>query len=214
MIDWDALYKISLGLYVLGAKDGERDVGSIVDAVMIGANKPCALVLSCNNGSYTKQCIEKTNEFSLSVLPKDIEPSVIAVFGFQSSRDNNKWDLITKEYFMDLPVLSVAVSYIKAKVLHKYILESNTIFVAEIVGAIKNSDTLPLLYQDYRGELKDLVIKSFNQMKKEKTMSKKWVCTVCNYVYDGDVPFEKLDDDYICPICGVDKSFFEEREVE
>ena len=214
MIDWDALYKISLGLYVLGAKDGEKDVGSIVDAVMIGANKPCALVLSCNNGSYTKQCIEKTNEFSLSVLPKDIEPSVIAVFGFQSSRDNNKWDLITKEYFMDLPVLSGAVSYIKAKVLHKYILESNTIFVAEIVGAIKNSDTLPLLYQDYRGELKDLVIKSFNQMKKEKTMSKKWVCTVCNYVYDGDVPFEKLDDDYICPICGVDKSFFEEREVE
>ena len=98
--------------------------------------------------------------------------------------------------------------------MHKYILESNTIFVAEIVGAIKNSDTLPLLYQDYRGELKDLVIKSFNQMKKEKTMSKKWVCTVCNYVYDGDVPFEKLDDDYICPICGVDKSFFEEREVE
>lgn len=45
-------------------------------------------------------------------------------------------------------------------------------------------------------------------------MAKKWVCCVCNYVYDGEIEFEKLDDDYVCPICGVDKSFFELRDVD
>lgn len=45
-------------------------------------------------------------------------------------------------------------------------------------------------------------------------MAKQWVCTVCNYVYDGDIPFEELPDDYVCPVCGVDKSYFELRDVE
>ena len=38
---------------------------------------------------------------------------------------------------------------------------------------------------------------------------KKWVCTVCGYVYDGDVPFEKLPEDWLCPLCGVGKDMFE-----
>ena len=44
-------------------------------------------------------------------------------------------------------------------------------------------------------------------------MAKKWVCCVCNYVYDGDIDFENLGEDYVCPICGVDKSFFELKEI-
>jgi rubredoxin len=48
----------------------------------------------------------------------------------------------------------------------------------------------------------------------------KWECTPCGYVYDpekgdpdnGIAPgtgFEDLPDDWVCPDCGVDKSFFE-----
>jgi len=48
----------------------------------------------------------------------------------------------------------------------------------------------------------------------------KWKCTVCGYIYDpekGDpesnvepgTPFEKLPDDWICPICGAPKDQFE-----
>ena len=40
---------------------------------------------------------------------------------------------------------------------------------------------------------------------------KQWVCIVCGYVYDGDIPFEELPEDWLCPVCGVDKSFFELR---
>ncbi|MEW6137679.1 MAG: rubredoxin [Thermodesulfobacteriota bacterium] len=49
---------------------------------------------------------------------------------------------------------------------------------------------------------------------------KSYVCQVCGYVYDpavGDpdngVPagtaFEDLPDDWVCPVCGADKSSFE-----
>ncbi|MDP7420770.1 MAG: rubredoxin [bacterium] len=49
---------------------------------------------------------------------------------------------------------------------------------------------------------------------------KKYVCTVCGYVYDpeqGDpnagieagTAFENLSDDWVCPVCGVEKDDFE-----
>jgi rubredoxin len=49
---------------------------------------------------------------------------------------------------------------------------------------------------------------------------KKWRCKVCAYVYDpavGDpdsgvapgTPFEKIPDDWACPLCGVGKEDFE-----
>ena len=48
----------------------------------------------------------------------------------------------------------------------------------------------------------------------------KWRCTVCGYIYDpenGDedggiepgTPFEAIEDDWSCPVCGVDKGEFE-----
>lgn len=50
---------------------------------------------------------------------------------------------------------------------------------------------------------------------------KKFECTVCGYIYDPEVgdpeggiapgtPFENLPDDWICPVCGADKSMFQE----
>lgn len=49
---------------------------------------------------------------------------------------------------------------------------------------------------------------------------KKFVCTLCGYVYDeelgdpdsGIVPgtkWENVPDDWVCPICGADKNSFE-----
>jgi len=51
---------------------------------------------------------------------------------------------------------------------------------------------------------------------------KKWICTVCGYVYDpaiGDLDngiepgtaFEDLPDTWICPDCGVGKELFEKE---
>lgn len=49
----------------------------------------------------------------------------------------------------------------------------------------------------------------------------KWECTACGYIYDPEVgdpdngiepgtAFDALPEDWECPICGVDKSMFEE----
>ena len=55
--------------------------------------------------------------------------------------------------------------------------------------------------------------KSYEEDKKmaeenKKDEGKHWVCLVCGYVYDGDVPFEELPEDWVCPLCGVGKDQF------
>ena len=50
----------------------------------------------------------------------------------------------------------------------------------------------------------------------------RWICTICQYVYDhavGDpdrgiapgTPFEALPDDWSCPLCGAGKDVFEKE---
>ena len=42
-----------------------------------------------------------------------------------------------------------------------------------------------------------------------------WTCSVCGYEYDEKVektPFEKLPEDYHCPICNAPKSAFVKSE--
>ena len=52
---------------------------------------------------------------------------------------------------------------------------------------------------------------------------KKYKCIVCGYIYDpavGDsesgapagTSFEKLPDDWVCPVCGASKSEFEQTD--
>ncbi|MBE8952009.1 MAG: rubredoxin [Quinella sp. 1Q7] len=48
----------------------------------------------------------------------------------------------------------------------------------------------------------------------------KWVCNICGYVYDeedgdpdnGIEPGTKMDDDFVCPLCGVGKDDFSPAE--
>ena len=51
-----------------------------------------------------------------------------------------------------------------------------------------------------------------NPFKEDKKMAKKYVCDICGYEYDGEIPFDQLPDDYECPLCGVGKDQFSEAE--
>ncbi len=57
---------------------------------------------------------------------------------------------------------------------------------------------------------------------RRRIIMEKWVCEPCGYVYDPEVgdpdngiepgtAFEDLPDDWVCPVCGVDKTLFEKE---
>ena len=56
-------------------------------------------------------------------------------------------------------------------------------------------------------ELFELVEVQESQEKKEEVLSVSYRCTVCGYIYEGDITQES--EDYKCPLCGVPKELFE-----
>ncbi len=225
----NALFTISNGLYVLSAKDGNRYVGSLVDAITQVAVSPYLLVISCMNSSYTKSCIEKNGEIGISVLPQRIHPFIVANFGYQCSRDIDKWQNVTFTEINGLPYIPDALAKIRARVIEQHIYSNNTVFIAEVVDAFDACDGEPLTYKFYRDEFKIVVSKAFTTFKetgkilmipdleretfpnKQPDTEKHWVCTICSHVYDGEIPFEELPENWTCPLCGVGKELFEYR---
>lgn len=64
-----------------------------------------------------------------------------------------------------------------------------------------------------------LFLKDKDRTLKKRTAMKKYRCPSCPYIYDpavGDpdngipagTPFEQLPDDWVCPLCGEEKSAF------
>ncbi len=225
----NALFTISNGLYVLSAKDGDRYVGSLVDAITQVAVSPYLLVISCMNTSYTKSCIEKNEEVGISVLPQTINPFIVANFGYQCSRDTNKWENVPFTEANGLPYIPEALAKIHARIIEKHVYTSNTVFIAEVIDAFDAYAGEPLTYKQYRDGFKTSVSAAFTQFKEtgkipemtsetqqkqSETTSpteKHWVCTICGHIYEGDIPFEELPNDWTCPLCGVGKELFEYR---
>ena len=222
--------KLSYGLYVVGARDGEKRVGCIVDAVIQSTHSPAGLVLSSMRANRTNEVIRETGVFTLSVLPKNVAPFYIANFGFQSSRKVDKWANCPAEESEGLPVLRDCAAYLRCRVEQSIELTTHTLFLATVEDAWLGSGE-PLIYGDYQNRMKTETMQAFQRYKNEgetpasvladsggeaaeaieKAAPEKktvWRCTVCGHEYDGKVPFEELPDDYRCPLCKQPKSAF------
>ncbi|MDR0785352.1 MAG: flavin reductase [Treponema sp.] len=218
-MDNTALWKLSYGLYVVGVKKEEgRFGGSVVDAVaQVAAGDQPALVLSSMKNNLTNALIKSAGRFTLSILPANADPFVVANFGFQSARDADKWANVPYSLKDGLPVLDCAIAFVNCNVIESKELGTHTLFICEIVDA-QNGETAakPLLYADYQENMKAAAGEAFKKFKEtgKPPAEKKaqWRCPMCGYVYDGETSFEELPDDWACPLCGVGKDVFEKVE--
>ncbi|MDY6407106.1 MAG: flavin reductase [Pseudomonadota bacterium] len=194
----EALFKISHGVYITGAMDTKgRFIGSCIDAVMVAEVSPAQILVSLGKGSYTAENVIVTKHMTLSVLPTDISDEVIQTFGMQSSRTADKWATGTYDILAGLPILKGAVATMDLSIVKVEETKTHFVLLCDVVSANAGTMNAPLIYQDY-------------QNRKEKKMSetKKWVCSICGYTYDGEIPFEELPEDWVCPLCGEPKSVF------
>ena len=86
MIDKTTVHKLSYGLFVLTAKDGEKDNGCIINTAMQVADSPVKIAISVNKKNYTHDMIKKTGEFNLSVLTENVPFFVFQHYGFKSGK--------------------------------------------------------------------------------------------------------------------------------
>lgn len=215
MINKNAFRNMSYGVYIVSTLDGTRPTGCVANSAMQITSEPATIAVSINHDNYTNSCIEKTGKFAISVLSEATDPGLIGTFGFQSGKDVNKFDAVEAIIKEDISVITDACAYVVCKVIGKMETSTHTVFLGEVIDAdvLKQEDAMTYAY--YHKVVKGKSPKNaptYIVEDVEPTKAAKWICGICGYEYDGEVPFEELPDDFTCPLCKQPKSVFQKVE--
>lgn len=214
-MDKKAFYDLSYGLFILGVAENGRPTGCTVNTVFQITSDPPTLAISLNHQNYTNEVLKRTGRIAVNVLDQDAPMDLIGGFGFRSGRDTDKFDGVAYHMTPDgLPVLDAHLcGCFTGRVKTSLELSTHTLFIVEVEQAERTGTgrVPPMTYEYYRQVKKGTVPKTAPHYIAEEAVpaADKWVCSICNYEYDGSQgPFEALPDDWKCPLCGAPKSAF------
>ena len=198
MIDNSSIFKISYGLFVLFARNNDKDNGCIINTAQQVTQEPLRISVTVNKDNLTHMLIYKTKKLNISVLSEDVPFDVIKKFGFVSGMNEQKIsDGEYKRSENGICYLSeYSNAYISAEVVDTVDLGTHTMFICDVTEAKTLSDAQSVTYDYYFKHIKP---------KPQSVNKKGYVCKICGHVYEG----EELPDDYICPICKHPASDFE-----
>ncbi|MEI3193326.1 MAG: flavin reductase [Lachnospiraceae bacterium] len=189
-VDPTALFRIGYGLYVVTSNDGKKDNGLIVNTVIQLTDQPNRVAVNINKENYSHHVIKQTGVMNVNCLSVEAPFQVFENFGFQSGRQADKfagWETPRSEN--GLVILPKYINAFMSLKVEQYVdLGTHGMFICSVTEArvINKKDTMTYTY--YQENVKP----------KPQTEGKKgFVCTVCGYIYEGDV----LPDDFICPLC-------------
>lgn len=194
-LDPTALFTLSYGLYVLTAREGDRDLGCIVNTVTQLTENPTRIAVSVNKQNFTNEVIQRTGLFNVSVLTEAAPMDLFRHFGFQSGRDVDKFAGRTD------PVSENGLRYIggpanaliSGKVEQAIDCGTHMLYIALVTEARKLSDAPSMTYAYYFANVKPRPQPKPAQEKPRRG----FVCRICGYFYEGD----ELPPDFICPLC-------------
>lgn len=207
MVDKNALFKLSYGLFVISTRWDEKDSACIINTCSQLTDTPLRISVAINKRNFTHDAVLNSKKFNISVLTQKTPFSLFENFGFKSSRDTEKFtksDPVTANGIRYVNKYSNAV--ISANVTNIIDFGTHSLFIAEVTQASVILDDPSVTYAYYHAEIKPKPV--LNATDGEK----KYVCKICGWVYDEKtegVPFEDLPDTWVCPLCKHPKSDFE-----
>ena len=188
------MFKLSYGLFVLTAKDSSKDNGCIINTAIQITENPRRISIAVNKANFTNEMILNTGDFNVSILTENAPFHVFERFGFQSGRDTDKFDGLSKVKRAENGIFYLPEytnSVISGKVADSIDYDTHTLFIADVTDAFVLSDDPSVTYQYYFDHIKP------KPQKAPETAKAQYMCKICGYIYDGD----PLPADFICPIC-------------
>lgn len=226
-MDLRAFRLLSYGMYIVTSKkDGDFN-GQIANTVFQVCAEPPVIAVCINKKNYTHEFIEKSGVFAVSILSKETPMKLIGQFGFKCGRDINKFNGV--EYKIGKTgsplIIDFSIGFIEAEVMKSMEVGTHTLFVGKVVDAYVSGSEEPMTYAYYheiKGGRSPKTAPTYIKSEEVKKVDK-YVCEICGYVYDpekGDedggippgTPFEKIPDDWVCPVCGASKEQFKKVE--
>ena len=225
-IDGKALFKISYGLYVISSSGAEHGCGFIGNTVFQITSKPQRVAIGVSRDNHTYGAIVENGACAVSVLKQTADPALIRTFGYQSSRDIDKF----AEYGWHCgengsPIVTDGMlACFECSVSQRVELDTHDICICEVTcSEVFDDDASPLTYEYYRSVMKGKAPKNAPTFVEEsfepRAAAGSSICSVCKYEYDPEIgdlehgvipgtPFEALPDDWKCPVCASSKKVF------
>ncbi len=156
-MDMAATFNLTYGLFVLTAKEQEKDNGCICNTAVQVACEPLRLAVSVQMGNLTRQMIEKTGQFNVSVLTEEVPFETIRHFGMQTGREVDKFAEFTQVqrshnglYYLT----ENANAMFSCKVVEKKDLGSHMLFIGEVTEAKTLGKAPSCTYAHYHKAIK------------------------------------------------------------
>jgi len=227
----EAYFKVTYGLYIVSsAADGKLN-GYISNTVFQVTAEPARFAVACSKENFTCDMIARSRVFSISVLQKETRADIIGKFGYRSGKDTDKYSGIK---FIcgktGAPILmEETVAWFDCEVIQSIDTGTHILFIGNVVDAdLLYPEREALTYTYYREVKKGKAPKNSptyidpQKLQKKIQESERYYCTACGYIYDpalGDpengIPpgtrFEDLPDNWVCPVCGTEKEYFEKK---
>ena len=202
-MDSKAMFKLSYGLFVLTAREGEKDNGCITNTAIQVTSEPNRISIAVNKANYTHDMVMHTRKFNVSILSQEASFDTFKHFGFQSGRNVDKFADFTDCRRAENGIYIITEgtnAYISAEVEQTIDLGTHTLFIAKVPDLDVLSSVSSATYEYYQNN-----IKPKPQAPAAPTGKTVWRCTVCGYIYEGD----PIPADFICPLCKHPASDFE-----
>jgi flavin reductase (DIM6/NTAB) family NADH-FMN oxidoreductase RutF len=186
-----AMFQLTYGLFVLTAKDGQKENGCIVNTVQQVTTTPNRISVAVNKNNYTHDMIAKTGQFNVSILSEEVPFELFKHFGFQSGRDVDKFANLEGFAYSEnqIPyICKYANAYLSGKVVQTVDLGTHTLFIADVTDGDVLSNVPSVTYAYYHKNIKP---------QPQETKKSGWRCKICGYIYEGD----ELPADFVCPVC-------------
>ena len=189
-----ALFRIASGLYILAARDQNgHNAACVINTVVQVTETPLRIVVAVNKNNDTHDTVIRAGKFALSILDESTKFDTIRHFGFQSSRNVDKFANapVDTSLVRDLPRLTASANAVlECSIVEATDLGSHSLILADVLDAEVLSKRNTLTYDYYQKFVKPKP----QAPKSSKTV---WRCEVCGFEIEAD----DLPDDYICPLC-------------
>ncbi len=213
-METNALYNITYGLYVVGCYSDGKPAGCIINTCFQVTSENPTLAICLNKKNHTLDCIKKNPRFCVSIISEETDPMIISSFGFRSARDVDKYTDFGYDELDGTPA-------VKGNFCGRLILDainfidcgSHVIVIGKLVASHGGNGT-PMTYAYYHKVIKGSAPKNAPTYRAEpqpaQTSNKemrRFKCDICGYVVESE---SDLPADFVCPLCGVDRSHFKE----
>ena len=225
MFDKQAFHSLSYGMYVIGTRCDGRDYGCVANTFAQVTSSPLQVSVALNKENATTAAVRQAGRFTASCLSEQADMQLIGTFGFHTSTELDKFaQHASARDEAGMPyVAEQCCAWFSAKVVSELDLGTHVLFVGEVQECAKVADAAaPMTYafyhqvkggktppkaSSYLGEEQPVGVPAESNGVEQPKVA--WRCTICGHMEYVD----ELPDDFVCPVCGVGKEFFERVEL-